>query len=448
MTSDVSLEQSGTTSQVRPPGRLLTVLGVAFGLSAIIGTTIGTGILRTPGQVAGLLPSLPLFLAVWIVGGLYAALGANSFAELGAMMPDSGGFTVFVHRALGAYPSFVIGWADWLVNCAGISLSALVVGEYTMLLFGGPVGYASALGCGVVIGLALLQWMGVRSGSRTQTITAVAKTLVFLALVVACLGWGNGAGFREQPRRPWSSGLEPAAALTLAMQAVVFTFDGYYASIYFSGEVRNPGRDIPRMLFGGVASLTILYLLINLAFVSVLPLSAMAGDPLVAASASRVVFGAKGDTVMRTLMIVSLLSAVNATQMAASRIIHRLGEKGFVPKGDYVTRGGTPLVGLILSTVVSLAFALTGAFQIVLAITAFFFVSEYTLAFASLLILRKKEPETPRPFRAKGHPWTTSGVFVLSIAFLIAAVAADTRNSMYSLLLLAVSYPVYRSMRR
>jgi basic amino acid/polyamine antiporter, APA family len=448
MTSTFGFDQVRTTSHVRAPRRLLMVLGVVFGLSATIGTTIGTGILRTPGEVAALVPNVPLFLAVWIVGGLYATLGANSFAELGAMMPDSGGFTVFVHRAMGAYPSFVIGWADWLVNCAGVSLSAIVVGEYMLLLFGGPADFAPAVGCAVVIALALLQWIGVKSGSRTQTITAVAKTLVFLALVVACLGWGGGAGFREEATRPLPGGVALAATLTLAMQAVLFTFDGYYASIYFSGEVRNPGRDIPRMLFGGVAALTFLYLLINVAFVSVLSISAMAGDPLVAASASRVVFGVKGDTVMRTLIIVSLLSAMNASQMIASRVIYRLGEKGFVPNGDYVTRGGTPLVGLVLSTLVCLGFAITGTFQIVLAITAFFFVSEYTLAFASLLILRKKEPDTPRPFRAKGHPWTTAGVFLLSIAFLTAAVAADTRNSMYSLVLLAVSFPIYRWMRR
>jgi APA family basic amino acid/polyamine antiporter len=173
----------------------------------------------------------------------------------------------------------------------------------------------------------------------------------------------------------------------------------------------------------------------------------MAGDPLVAAAAAREVFGARADTVVRILVIVSLLSALNAWQMMASRIVYRLGQQGFIPGGSYVNRGGTPVVGLLLSTLVALALVVTGTFETVLAITAFFFVAEYTLASASQLILRKTEPDAPRPYLAKGHPWTTWGVFLLSIGFLAGAVAADTRNSVYSLLLLALSWPIYRLMR-
>jgi APA family basic amino acid/polyamine antiporter len=173
----------------------------------------------------------------------------------------------------------------------------------------------------------------------------------------------------------------------------------------------------------------------------------MAGDPLVAGAAAREVFGTKGDTILRSIMIVSLLSAVNAFQLIASRVLYRLGAMGFLPAAGYVNRGGTPSIGLLLSTVVALALVLTGTFELVLAVTAFFFVSNYVLTFASLLILRKKEPNAPRPYRAKGHPWTTGGVLVLSVAFLTGAVAADTRNSIYSLVLLALSWPLYLLVR-
>jgi APA family basic amino acid/polyamine antiporter len=243
------------------------------------------------------------------------------------------------------------------------------------------------------------------------------------------------------------SGFALVTALVLSMQAVIFTYDGYYAITYFSGEVKNPARELPRSIFGGVVAVGLLYVLVNLAFLYVLPLSRMAGDPLVAGSAAREVFGANGDTVLRSIMIISLLSAVNAFQLMASRVLYRLGALGFLPSAEYVNRGGTPSVGLLLSTIVSLALVITGTFELVLAVTAFFFVSNYVLTFGSLLVLRKKEPDTPRPYRAKGHPWTTGGVFVLSVAFLIGAVAADTRNSLYSLILLALSWPIYRLMR-
>jgi len=440
-------EPAGVNQIVRPRLGLLSVLGIVFGLSVIIGNTIGSGILRTPGQIAQLLPTVPLFLGVWILGAIYATLGANSLAELGTMMPESGGFTVFVRRAMGPYAGFVIGWSDWLSTCSSISLAALVIGEYAAVLFGWPRGLDSTIGTAVILAFALLQWTGIKSGSRAQTVTAIAKTIAFVVLIIACFLWGRGAGFSETGALPVPTGFALVTALVLSMQAVIFTYDGYYAITYFSGEVRNPGRDIPRIIFGGLASITLIYLLVNVAFLYVLPLSRMAGEPLVAGAAAREVFGTRGDTVIRTLTIVSLLSAVNAWQLMASRVLYRLGALGFLPAAEYVNRGGTPVVGLLLSTAVSLALVVTGTFEIVLAITAFFFVANYTLAFASLLLLRKQEPEASRPYRAKGHPWTTGGVFLLSIAFLLGAGAADTRNSVYSLVLLALSWPLYRLMR-
>jgi APA family basic amino acid/polyamine antiporter len=449
VTQPAEAREPGGVPVARPARGLLAVLGVVFGLSVIIGNTVGSGILRTPGEIAQHLPSVPLFLGVWVMGAVYAALGANTLAELGTMMPESGGFTVFVRRGLGPYAGFVIGWSDWLSTCSSASLAAIVIGEYSALLFGWDKSTAWAIGSAVIITFGLLQWIGVRSGSRAQMITAIAKTGAFVVLIIACFVWGRGASVQagDTSRAPVPHGFALLTALVLSMQAVIFTYDGYYAITYFSGEVRNPAKEIPRTIFGGVVAVGLLYVLVNLAFLWVLPLSRMAGDPLVAGSAAREVFGAKGDTVLRSIMIISLLSAVNAFQLMASRVLYRLGALGFLPSAEYVNRGGTPSVGLLLSTVVALALVVTGTFELVLAVTAFFFVSNYVLTFGSLLVLRKKEPQTARPFRAKGHPWTTGGVFILSVAFLIGAVAADTRNSIYSLVLLALSWPVYLLVR-
>jgi APA family basic amino acid/polyamine antiporter len=449
VTETAEAHEPVSVSPARPARSLLAVLGVVFGISVIVGNTVGSGILRTPGEIAQHLPSVPLFLGVWVMGAVYAALGANTLAELGTMMPESGGFTVFVRRAMGPYAGFVIGWSDWLSTCSSASLAAIVIGEYSALLFGWQKGLASTIGSAVIIVFALLQWIGVRSGSRAQMITAMAKTAAFVVLIVACFVWGRGPSVQigDTSRLPVPQGFALVTALVLSMQAVIFTYDGYYAITYFSGEVKDPAREIPRSIFGGVVAVGLLYILVNLAFLYVLPLSKMAGDPLVAGSAAREVFGVKGDTVLRSIMIISLLSAVNAFQLMASRVLYRLGALGFMPSAEYVNRGGTPSVGLLLSTIVVLALVITGTFQLVLAITAFFFVANYVLTFGSLLILRKKEPDAPRPYRAKGHPWTTGGVFVLSVAFLLGAVAADTRNSLYSLVLLAFSWPLFLLVR-
>lgn len=443
MTEVEARSQSGGAS-ARPSLGLLAVLGVVFGLSVTVGNTIGSGILRTPGLVAELLPTAWLFLGVWILGAAYAALGANALAELATMMPESGGYTVFLRRAMGPYAGFVIGWSDWLSTCSSASLAALVIGEYVTILAGISKGLTSTIASAVIIVFALIQWRGVRTGSFTQNLTAFLKTLAFAVLIGACFVLGRGIqGGSAQPPR----GFAFLAAFVLAMQAVIFTYDGYNGIVYFSGEVRNPARDIPRSMFGGVLSVAIIYLLVNIGFLYVLPLEKMAGQPLVAATAAYEIFGGKGDAVIRLLTIVSLLSAVNAYQLMTSRVLHRLSVFGFLPAADYVNRGGTPVVALFLSAAVCLAMVITGTLEIVLAVTAFFFVAQYALIFASVFILRRREPAAPRPFRAKGHPWTTGLVLIFSIGFLFGAFFADTRNSVYSLMLLALSWPLYRLLR-
>jgi len=430
---------------VRPTRTLLTVLGVAFGLSVIVGNTIGSGILRTPGQVAQLLPNSVLFLGVWVLGAVYAMLGANGLAELATMMPESGGYTVYLRRALGLYAGFVIGWTDWLSTCSSAALAALVIGEYTTILFGASPSLGPAIGSSVAIFLALLHWRGIKEGSLAQNLTAIGKTFAFAVLIGACFLLGRG--FKSDQGSAVPAGFSLLAALVVAMQSVIFTYDGYNGVVYFSGELKNPARDIPRSIFGGVLAVAIIYLLVNVGFLYVLPLSRMAGDPLVAATAANEMFGPRGDTVIRVITIVSLLSALNAYQLMTPRVMYRLSVFGFFPAGRYVNPGGTPAIALLLSTIVILALVLTGTVQIVLAVTAFFFVAQYALAFLTLFILRRKEPDSDRPFRAKGHPWTTGLFLIFSVAFLVADVFTDTRNSAYSLFLLALSWPVYGLMR-
>lgn len=423
---------------------LLAVLGVLFGLSVTIGNTIGSGILRNPGLVAQLLPTPLLFIGVWIIGALYAALGANALAELATMMPESGGYTVYLRRSLGPYAGFVIGWSDWLSTCSSAALAAIVIGEYVTILFAISKGLTALIASAVIAAFALIQWRGIRTGGLTQNFTAVAKTLAFVILVGACFLLGRGFGGST---RPASTGLPFLIAFVLAMQAVIFTYDGWNGIVYFSGELRNPARDIPRSIFGGVIAVGVIYLLVNIGFLYVLPIDKIAGQPLVAATAADAIFGARGDTVIRVLTIVSLLSAVNAYQLMTSRVLHRLSVFGFVPGASYVNRGGTPVVALLLSAVVVIALVTTGTFEVVLAVTAFLFVAQYALIFASVFILRKREPNAPRPFRAKGHPWSTGLVLAVSGGFLVGAFLADTRNSVYSMVLLALSWPLYLLMR-
>jgi APA family basic amino acid/polyamine antiporter len=220
--------------------------------------------------------------------------------------------------------------------------------------------------------------------------------------------------------------------------------------IYFSEEVEKPDRDIPRSLIGGVLAIIATYLLVNLAFLYVLPAPEMAGEPFAAGAVARSIFGELGDSFFSVLTIVAMLSAVNANHLMASRVLYAMSADGLVSsRAATVNAGGTPTVALFFSAAAALLFVVFGrTFATVMTVLAFFFVANYTLSFISLFVLRRREPEKRRPYRAWGYPWTTGLALGGSIAFLAGAVAADTRNSLYALLLLGASYPGFRSLKR
>lgn len=433
----------------RGTGHLLRVLGAAFGVAVIVGNTIGVGILVTPGKVAANVPSVPLFLGVWVAAGLYALLGALSLSEPGAMIPRSGGQYVIVHRALGAYPGFVVGWSDWVSTCGSMAAVSIVLGMYIGPLVPALAGREAATATAVVLFFALLQWRGVRVGDVAQQLTSLLKTLALLALVAAILFLPHATAAAAGPRLPLPGGAAFLTAVVLALQGAIYTYDGWTGAIYFSEEVKDPGRDIPRATIGGVLLVLAIYLALNIAFLHAVPIERMAGDDFVAGTAATAVFGPRGDTVIRVAMILSMLAAVNALQLMASRIPVAMSRDHLLPRtAAGVNRGGTPVPALIMGTVVTILFIATNTFDTVLSLLAFFFVANYALSFASVFVLRRKEPDTPRPYRVIGYPWTTGIALLGSIAFLVAAFFGDRANTVRALLLLAVSLPVYLLTRK
>jgi basic amino acid/polyamine antiporter, APA family len=426
---------------------LLRVLGVTFGLAVTVGDMIGVGIFRTPGDVAAQLDSFWPFIAVWVVGGIFALLGANALAELGTMMPRSGGQYVFVRAALGEYPAFIVGWGDWLSTCGTVAAVAIVIGEYAELLFRPLAGNGPAVAGAAIIFFLALQWHGVRSGGHAQTATSALKAIVLFALIIACFTAGNrgvaSAALRLEPERSF------AAAFLVALQSVIITYDGWSSPIYVSGELKDPGRSIPRSMFGGLAIVTAIYLLVNFAFLRVVPIATMAGDKLPAGIVAQQIFGPAGDTVLRWITIVALLSAVSANLILAPRVLYAMSRDGLFSRyGSKVNPGGTPTVGLFLSAAVALLFVLTGTFEQVVALLAFFFVGNYMLSFTSLFILRRREPNAERPFRAWGHPWTTGLALVAALGYLWGTLISDPTSTAGAAFLLAISVPAFFLARR
>jgi basic amino acid/polyamine antiporter, APA family len=427
-------------------GHLLRVLGLGFGLAVIIGNTIGAGIFRSPGEIAEHLPNIWLFLAIWIVAGLYALLGAITMAELGAMLPKSGGMYVFARYALGEYAGFIVGWTDWLSTCGSAAAISIVIGSFTTALFptlGGMPGIL-IIASVVTVFFALLQWRGIILGSTAQNVTSLMKAFAFLILIGAALIWGRGGAFAEPKAPIVGAGL--VAAIVLSLQAAIYTYDGWYGIVYFSEEVTNPGKDIPRSMIGGVISVIIIYVLVNVALLYVLPMSQLVGKEFAAGEAAQVLFGRYGDPIFRWLTILSMLSAVNACHLMNTRVLFAMArDRLFLKRATVVNEGGTPTLSLFIHVLGALVFIIFGqTFEQVIAVVAFFFVANYSLSFISVFVLRSREPEKERPYRAWGYPWTTALVLAGSVLFLAGAIASQTRNSVYAVIILAVSYPVFR----
>jgi APA family basic amino acid/polyamine antiporter len=428
-------------------GHLLRVLGVGFGLAVIIGNTIGAGIFKSPGTIAEQLPTPVPFLLIWLAAALYALLGAISLAELGTMLPRSGGQYVFSRYALGEYAGFIVGWSDWISSCGSTAAVSLLIGTFTGALFPALAVHAKIVAAGVAIIFAFLQWRGIVWGSNIQNLTSLLKPLAFLALIVAAfLLGGNGSFSTTAPSQSTSITL---AAIVVSLQSAIYTYDGWSGVIYFSEEVKDPNRNIPRALISGVLTIMAIYLLVNIALLYVLPMTQIAGKEFAAGEAANVIFGAHGDTVFRCLTIVSMLSGINALHLMATRVIFAMSRDGVVSKkAAVVNEGGTPTVALALSLIVALLFIVFGEkFETVITVLAFFFVVNYILSFVSLFVLRWREPDKPRPYRAWGYPVTPALALIGSVLFLVGAMSASTRMSIYAVVLLAVSYPVYRVMR-
>ena len=433
-------------------GKLRQVLGVSFGVAVLIGNTILIGILRTPGDVAARLPTPALFIGVWVIGGLYALLGATSLAEPGAMLARSGGQYVIVRRGLGEYPAFVVGWSDWISTCATVALGAMVFTEYLEPLVPALGGRRVPTGVGLALLFGLLLWRRIRIGDLSQQILSASKALAFGSLIAVCLSVpasaetaaGSGTTGGAAP-----SGLALATAIVLALQAVIYTYDGWNGPLYFGEETRNPGHGIPRSMVLGVLLVILIYVLVNVAFLRVLGISRMAGDPFVAASVGQQLFGDRGDLVIRLLVLISILSGMNAIVLMAPRVLLAMSRDRLLPAAlQTVNRGGTPTVAHWTTIGVVAGFILSGTVNSVLALCAFFFVFNYTLSFVSVFALRRKEPETPRPFRVPGFPFTTGLALLGSLAFLGGSVVSDWSHSWKSMVLLALSYPVYRVLER
>ena len=434
------------------PNKLLRILGVGFGVAVGIGGTIGVGILRNPGGVAEQIPSVWLIILAWTLGGVYCLLGANYLAELATMMPRAGGFYVYAHRAFGNYGGFVVGWSDWLNNTLAIAFISVVFGEYAAKLIAPDLtGGRIVFSVSVVVVIAIVNLFGLRAGSETQKITSFLKAVALLGFVAACFIFGGqnttSGSTQSYPAMP-ASLAATFVAFILAFQMVLSTYDGWWGAIYFSEEDSNPSQNLPRSLFGGVAAVMAIYLLVNLALIYVLPMSQLAGSQFAGADAMALMFGERSGQILTILALLSLIGIINAIMMGTPRILLALGRDGFFSeRAAVVTKGGTPAFALIITALCVIVLSSVGTFELLLGIGQFFFVVIIILLIISLFVLRRRDPDMPRPYRTWGYPYTPLLMLGFAVLLFLGYTYSNPYPSLYAIIALAASYPIFRLIR-
>jgi APA family basic amino acid/polyamine antiporter len=418
------------------PG-LRRILGISFGLAVIVGSTLGIGILRTPGLVAAQLASRSTILTVWIVGGLYTLLGSICLTELGTMLPQAGGYYVYARRAFGDTVGFAVGWTDWITYCAVLGYVSIGMSEFVALLVP-SLGAVTPVAVALLLAFVGLQWMGVKVSSRFQEIATALKFVAFLALVAACFAASPGSALA-----PGTGAALPSAptliGVIVALQSVIITYGGWQSPLYFTEEDRDPARNLPRSMIGGEIAVIGVYLLVNLALLAVLPVATLARSTLPAADAAQIILGVRGAQTITVLSLISLPPLLNAIMMIGTRILFAMGRDGLLwSRTATVNAGGTPGVATLVTTAVAMVLIVSGTFQRLVAMASIFLAANYSVCCLALVVLRRREPGLPRPFRAWGYPWSAAIVLVGAAVFLIGVLAGDTVNGVAALALLAV----------
>lgn len=428
-------------------GELLKLLGVGFGIAVTIGGTIGTGILRKPGPIAANLGDPTLIMIVWILVAIYAFLGVLCAIELGVSVPKAGAWYVYARRAFGDYVGFITGITSWMGTVAALGFGAYTMSEFIALMLPDTEPVIRYMAIGILILLMSFHWLGTKSAGRSQEILSFFKAIGLFAFVIICFIYGGDVKSTELIAT--TERVSKPALLTgliVSLQSVFYTFDGWHTAAYFSEESTDPARNLPKSMISGVLVIIAIYLLVNLAILYIMPMDMLVTSKLAASDAIKLIFGEKSATIVTFFLTLSIFGILNAQIMFSPRVIYSMSRDGlFFKAAKKVNSGGTPAIAMPLTGICSILLILSGkdTCEKLSDIAVFFFVLCYIAGFASLIMLREKEPELPRPYKVFGYPFIPWLLIVISLLFLIGAVYQDIKSSGYALIFLIISYPLY-----
>lgn len=449
----------------------------------VVGSMVGSGIFLALPIMAQHVPSPTILIALWVFGGIFTILGANSCAELAAMLPKAGGQYVFIREAFGDLWAFLFGWTQFLIIQTGTNAAvAIAFAKYLGSLVPGlgetnvlarlplaqllPVAMqahvpeslrqfelnsAQLVACAVIALLTAVNIRGLREGVWVQNLFTVLKVAALAALAAAGLLYGarQGQWFPAPADAPpeivWNAAL--MAGMAVALSKALFAYDAWYTVTFVAEEVHDSHRTLPRSLLLGTVAVIFVYVLANLAYLMVLPLDTIATvkDERVAEAVGMVLFGRLGTTLVILAVLVSTFGCLNGLILGGARVCYAMAREGFFLRscGTLHPRSGTPATALVYQGVVSILLTFTGSYSGLLTYTMFAAVFFTGLMVAAVYVLRRTHPEWPRPYRCWGYPVTPALYLVICLAFLVYVILGEPVASGIGLLLMLTGIPFY-----
>jgi APA family basic amino acid/polyamine antiporter len=413
----------------------------------VVGTTIGSGIFTVPGSVlrqSG--GDLGVALVVWVVGSVLALLGALTFGELGAMLPDAGGSYVYVREAFGPLPAFLLGWTLFLAINTGSTATLAVafanyLGELVPLT---PLTHKLA-GVAMIAAVTAVNVRGVRHAASVQNWSTALKVAAIIALAIA--GFVLGNGFHAADTRVFTTPLSLGAfsAAGVALLGVLWAYEGWQNVTNSAGEAADPQRTFARGIGLGTAALVVIYLTANAGYVAAIGASGVAATDRVAADAVRALFGGPAAKLVTLVILVSIFSAANGLALTGPRMYFAMARDGvfFRALAQVHPRFGTPALAVLVSAGWAALLALSGSFEQLFTYVVFASWMFAALAAASTFVLRRRRPDLPRPFRVPAYPVTPALFIAAAAAIVLNTIVARPVQALYGLAIVASGLPVY-----
>jgi APA family basic amino acid/polyamine antiporter len=441
-------------------------LGVSHASAVVVGTIIGSGIFLVPAEMMQAVGSAKLVYLAWLVGGLLSFFGALTYAELGAMKPQAGGEYVYVRDAYGPLGGFLYAWT-WFVIAKPASVATIATGLVRILgtfpLFSFfptnvitvpfAITWGQLVAIAAAILISLLNYLGVKKAGEFQLVFTVLKVAIILGIVVVCFsgagsatgrGWNNFAS-------TFTGAKGGIAGFMAALVAALWAYDGWNDLNMVAGEVKQPERNIPIALIAGVATVGVLYVLVNAGVQYVLPASAIAASPRPASDAVALVMGRMGASIVSAGMAVSMLVTLNGTIMSGARVPFAVARDGyfFSALAEVHPRFHTPSAAIVLQAVLSIILLLLGGnFRQLFSLAIFAEWLFYMIAGSTVFVFRWRDPDAARPYRMIGYPFVPAVFIAVAAALLYYTFRGDWPNSFYGLLVILAGVPVFAWFRR